>query len=205
MINKKRLFKIIVLSLSITILFVVSGCNQNVNKDEKPPNLTEGLAFGNTSAPLKFVEYSSFQCPDCRKLHQNLKNTLQKYIDEQKIYYVFKPVDIKSFEYDQFIYNNLSENDENLNMINTIFEKQNEWSKVKTENEVKQILKLNEVDNSLSEKRKQTMNHINVDLQERGIREVPTFYINGERFVGVYSEEEILDLLKNEILDLLKK
>lgn len=134
-------------------------------------------------------------------MHQNLKNTLQKYINEQKIYYVFKPVDIKSFEYDQYIYNNFSEDDENLNMINTIFEKQNEWSKAKTENEVKKILNLNDVDNSLSEKRKQTMDYINEDLQERGIKEVPTFYINGEKFVGVYSEEELLDLLKNASTD----
>src|SRR5690606_3245713 len=165
---------------------------------EKPLNLTDGISYGNISSSLQIVVYSSFQCPDCKTLHENLNKVIEKYVDEQDLYYIFKPVDIKSFPYDQMIYSKLSEEEENLETVNRIFEKQEEWSKAKSESEVKQILNLSDIDENLTKEREQSMENIMEDLEDRGISQVPTFFINGKKFVGLYSEEELRGILEKE-------
>ncbi|ENQ3105063.1 Thioredoxin [Bacillus sp. 491mf] len=192
---KRICSKLLIVALFIIIPLIFTSCKQTSGSSSKPIDLSEGIAVGDKSAPLQFIEYSSFQCPDCKKLHQNIQDVLQKYIDEKKIFYVFKPVDVQRFANDQYVYKNFSNNNENFNMIKTAFEKQDQWSNAKNEEEVKQILGLENIDTETQNKRKETMNRINIDLKERGIKEVPSFYINGKKFVGVYSKEEFKKLL----------
>lgn len=193
--HKKICSKLFIIALFIIIPLIFTSCKQNSNSQSKPINLSEGITVGDKSAPLQFIEYSSFQCPDCKKLHQNIQDVLQKYIDEKKLFYVFKPVDVKRFANDQYVYGNFSDNNENFNMIKNVFEQQDQWSNVKNEEEVKQILGLGNIDEETQKKRKETMERINVDLKDRRITEVPSFYINGKKFVGVYSKEEFKELL----------
>lgn len=194
----KALFPLMSILVMLVIVLVFTSCSRNLEALTQPLNMSEGIVAGDNSAPLQVVEYSSFQCPECRKLHQNIQTTLQQYINEKKIFYVFKPVDVERFQYDQYVYAHLPVNSENFDTIKMIFEKQDQWSTAKTEEEVKRILGLEDIEGNIAEKRKETMNHIKTELKDREIVNVPTFYINGKKFVGVYSKQDFEKLLEDE-------
>jgi hypothetical protein len=51
------------------------------------------VSYGNPNAPVKIVEYFSFQCPHCLALfRKDFKKIEEKYIDTQKVYWVFHPI-----------------------------------------------------------------------------------------------------------------
>jgi len=51
------------------------------------------VSYGNPNAPVKIVEYFSFQCPHCLALFRSdFKKIEEKYIDTQKVYWVFHPI-----------------------------------------------------------------------------------------------------------------
>lgn len=193
----KVLFQSIIITILFVILFSFTACSRKTDNNITKNDLSEGIIVGNNSSSLQVVEYSSFQCPDCKKLHQNIQETLQEYVNEGKMFYVFKPIDIKRFSYDQYIYANLPIKNENLDMIKEIFDKQDQWSKSGTEEEIKQILGFEDVSKETLKKRKETMENIKKELKNKKINEVPVFYINGKKFVGVYSKEEFQKLLEN--------
>ena len=51
------------------------------------------IAYGSPDAPVKIIEYFSFQCPHCLSLfRRDFKRIETSYIDTKKVYWVFHPV-----------------------------------------------------------------------------------------------------------------
>jgi protein-disulfide isomerase len=57
----------------------------------------DGPALGSATAPVAIVEFSEFQCPFCRRFHdQTLAQIKEQYVDTGKVRYVFRafPLDM---------------------------------------------------------------------------------------------------------------
>lgn len=51
------------------------------------------VEYGDSSSPVKIIEYFSFSCPHCIALfREDFATIKEKYIEEKKIYFVFHPI-----------------------------------------------------------------------------------------------------------------
>lgn len=78
--------------------FLFRGELSDMNKDPLAENLAQirmadAPAMGNPTAPVTIVEYSDFECPVCRNLHDTLKNILPNY--GSKVRVIFKDFPIE--------------------------------------------------------------------------------------------------------------
>ncbi|WP_411682437.1 thioredoxin domain-containing protein [Clostridium thailandense] len=182
----------------------LAGCANSVNtKDSSTKNLerklafinyNEGYSFGNTqNAQVVIVEYSSYECKDCRNLHKNIGTTLKKYVKSGKLLYIYKPVDHPKFQNDEKINKYFAP--KSLDDIENIFDKFDLYSK-KSYETVKAVLNLKEetVPNY------ETMNKaIENELTSGNITGTPTIYINGIKYKKVFTEQEFQKLLDSYI------
>lgn len=93
--------------------------------------------IGNPDAPITIVEFSDFQCPFCARFHtQTLPSLLGEYIEQGKVKLVFRDFPIQSIHPNALSASVAAEcaNDQNKfrEMHDTLFEKQNDWNKLKT-------------------------------------------------------------------------
>lgn len=51
------------------------------------------IARGPDNAPLTLIEFSDFQCPYCKQLHQTLQTLMSKYPGQVRLYYKHFPLD----------------------------------------------------------------------------------------------------------------
>ena len=73
--------------------FLLRGDLSDMSKDPLAENLaqirtTDAPAIGNPKAPVTIVEYSDFECPICRSLHEALRNILPNYAGKVRV--IFK-------------------------------------------------------------------------------------------------------------------
>lgn len=190
------LVKKIVLFFCITILVFSIGCanvKNNVRKDVEKKlafvNYDEGYKFGNKDAKIVIVEYSSYECRDCRDLHKNIGSVLKKYVDAGDVLYIYKPVDHPRFKSDEDINKHFAPN--SLDDIENVFNKFDSYSKKPYET-VKKVLNLKDTEVPNYE----TMNKaIQTELNTGNINGTPTIYINGKKSEKVLTKEEFQKML----------
>jgi thiol-disulfide isomerase/thioredoxin len=194
--------KKICLFLCVFIFF--TGCTSDVNiKNNSTKNLekkltfinyNEGYSFGNTqNAKIVIVEYSSYECRDCRNLHKNIGNLLKKYINNGNLLYIYKPVDHPKFKNDEKINKYFAP--KRLDDIQNIFNKFDFYSK-KPYATVKSVLNLKEemIPNY------ESMNKaIANELSAGKITGTPTMYINGTKYEQVFTEQEFQKILDSYV------
>jgi len=166
----------------------------------KPVGLPE-MSIGSTTAPVTIIEYASMSCSHCAAFGQNVFPMLRsKYIDTGKVRFVFRefPLDIKAAAA-SILARCIGKDDPDkfFNAVELIFKLQDQlMAQTKqtliyvgkqhgmSENEVKTC----EEDQAQFEK-------LNADQQfaARQVRvsATPTFFINGARFQGAMSYEEL--------------
>ena len=99
-INSIRISKILFFIISVSL--IISGCNNT--------NINTGITYGKENAPIEILNYTSFECGACTTLHEELGESIKKYIDSGDIKYIENQIDIKRFEYDDLIYKHLKQN-----------------------------------------------------------------------------------------------
>lgn len=198
MIILKRIF----LFFCISLLAFFAGCASYANtKISKIKDLerklsfvdyTQGYTFGNSkNAKILIVEYSSYECKDCRDLHKNICSILKKYIDDGTLVYIYKPVDHPKFVNDEKINRYFAPY--NLNDIENTFNKFDSYHK-KDYATVKNVLNLTEKEVPNYEAMSKAISN---ELTAGNITGTPTMYINGQKYDKVFTKEEfqkILDL-----------
>lgn len=158
-----------------------------------------GLSYGKDNALIEIVNYTSFQCSGCVDMHEELGETIQKYIDSGDIKYIEKQIDIERFEYDDVIYKHLNEEQiSDFSKLSKIYEKQNEWITLESPAEVIEFLGLEQEENK---KHIKDIEKINKEKMELELKEVPAMFINGEEVPSNISKEEF----ENKIEDILNK
>jgi protein-disulfide isomerase len=176
----------------------------------KPVSLPD-ITIGSAKAPVTITEYASMSCPHCAAFGENVFPMLRsRYIDTGKVRFVFRefPLDIKAAAASMLarcIANGDSE--KYLGAVEILFKQQDRLMD-KTKDTLKFIGKLN----GMSEQEVETcgkdqalLDKLGADqqyaLQVLKVDSTPTFFLNGERFKGAMSFEE----LEERIKPLLKK
>ena len=95
--------------------------------------------IGNPNAPITIIEFSDFQCPFCARFNiQTLPAIMNEYVNDGKVKLVFRDFPIQSIHPNavpaSIAAECANEQGKFKEMHDTLFEKQNEWSKKNTDN-----------------------------------------------------------------------
>ena len=176
----------------------------------KPGSLPD-IVIGSAKALVTITEYASMSCPHCASFGENVFPMLRtRYIDTGKVRFVFRefPLDIKAAAASilaRCIGNGDSE--KYLSAVETMFKLQDRLM-AQTKDTLFYVGKLHGMsvdDVETCEKDQTQFDKLNADQQyaarELKVTSTPTFFINGVRFQGAMSFEE----LEERIRPLLKK
>lgn len=188
---KKNLSRYVNIIILILVIINLNGCDSTQE--------ASGIAYGKGNGKIEVVNYTSFQCGGCMELHEELGESIKKYIDSGDIKYIEKQIDIKRFKYDDLIYKHMNEEQiSDFDKLSEIYEKQNEWIVLESPEEVIDFLELNPEENK---KHIKDIEKINKEKMELELKEVPAMFINGEEVPANISKEEF----ENKIEDILNK
>jgi protein-disulfide isomerase len=174
----------------------------------KPVSLPD-IAIGSPKAPVTITEYASMSCPHCAAFGENVFPMLRtRYIDTGKVRFVFRefPLDITAAASSMLVRCIGKDDPEKyLAVVETLF-KQLDRLMVQTKDTLKFVGKLN----GLSEQEVETCERDQALLDKLAadqrfafetlkVNSTPTFFVNGQRYAGAMSFEE-LEAIINRML-----
>ncbi len=155
--------------------------------------------LGNDDAPVTIVEYASMTCPHCAHFHETTLPELKtKYIDTGKARLIFREFPFDPRAEAGFMLARCS-NDNYFAMIDVLFKQQESWAGVQdAKTALLQISKLAGfsqesfeaclTDQKLLEDVRAVRERGSNDF---GVNSTPTFFINGNRYPGALSIDEL--------------
>ena len=171
------------------------------------PTSLPDMTLGKPTAPVTVVEYASMTCPHCANFDKTVFDTLKTdYIDTGKVYYVFREYPLDDLAFAASIAARCAPKDKFFPIVNALFRNQDAWAFVKNPEPalVDQLKPFGFTQDSFAACLKKTdiADGINAIAQraskEFGVDGTPTFFINGEKYVGemdVAAMKAILDPL----------
>jgi len=193
---------------ALSPLHVAPAAAQTVEQLSKPVSLPD-MALGQSNAPVTIIEFASLTCPHCADFSKEVFPKIrQNFIDTGKVRYIFRefPLDIKAAA-GALLARCISKDDSKkyFAVNDLLFYQQVEWFKNTSETltrigrqaglsapEVDACLK----DQALLDKLKADQAYADEVLQ---VHSTPTFFINGERFVGEMSFEKFSEKINSSI------
>ena len=157
------------------------------------------MALGEEGAPVTIVEYASMTCPHCAHFHATTFPELkEKYIDTGKVLFIFREFPFDPRAEAGFMLARCSD-DKYFAMIDVLFEKQDSWAPVENARDpMLQIAKLagftqESFEACLTDQK--LLDDIRAvrkrGAEEFGVEATPTFFINGQKYSGAMSIEEM--------------
>jgi protein-disulfide isomerase len=138
-----------------------------------------GIVFGEDSAPIKIYLFTSFSCSKCKELNAQLSDTIKSKIKNNEVQLIYKVTDDYAFNWsNEMLYN--------YDFITSSYET---WSKYANENAL-DTLSSDEI-----EKREEMKKEINSEMERYNISVMPVFYINGDKYSGIYTKDEFETIL----------
>ncbi|RFC68831.1 MULTISPECIES: DsbA family protein [Mesorhizobium] len=170
----------------------------DVAKLMEPGPLPE-MVLGKADAPVTIVEYASMTCPHCAHFHETTLPTLtSKYIDTGKVRLVFREFPFDPRAEGAFMLARCSK-DKYFQMVSVLFQQQQNWAAV--DNAKDALLQLAKLagfsqqtfeacltDQKLLEDIRAVRERASKDF---GVDSTPTFFINGSKYPGAMSIEEM--------------
>jgi protein-disulfide isomerase len=160
----------------------------------------DDVVMGSPTAPVTIIEYASMTCPHCAHFAvETFPKLKEKYIDTGKVRYVMREYPLDGLAAAAFMLARCAGPDKYYPMIETLFAEQKKWAGVreplppllaiaKQAGFTEQSFQTCIHDKELLEKIQQVRNRAQ---QKFKVEATPTFYINGERFSGALTIEEI--------------
>ncbi|QPC87042.1 thioredoxin domain-containing protein [Mesorhizobium sp. NBSH29] len=154
--------------------------------------------LGKEDAPVTIVEYSSMTCPHCATFHETTLPALKtKYIDSGKVKLVFREFPFDPRAEAGFMLARCS-NDNYFPMIEVLFKQQRTWATAQdAQAALLNISKLAGFSQESFEacltdqKLLEDVRAVRARGEELGVDSTPTFFINGNRYPGALSIDEI--------------
>lgn len=155
---------------------------------------------GKESAPVTIVEFSDFQCPYCSRANANLRDILQAYPDDVKVYFLHYPLPMHDEAMPAAVASHCAHQQGKFwSMHDVIFENQRTLSSSKLE-ELAKSVGLDMTKYGACVKSPETRAFVQADMEQgqgAGVQGTPTFFINGMQFSrGVPDVESIKPYLK---------
>jgi len=203
--------KIIIFALCIAVLLIFGGWyySKNNSQPASSPSATgaviteKGIVIGNPDAPVTMEEYTEFLCPACARFsNQTLPQIKEDYVKTGKVklvLYVFPPFELgnaalcadeqgKFSEFHDYIFLHQQEitNEEDIKnyAINSGLNAQ----------EFNACYALN--------KNKDKLSKWYEEGTKRGVTATPTFFINGQQFVGAYPYADFKKIIDQKLAEI---
>lgn len=162
------------------------------------PGALPDMSLGKEDAPVTIVEYASMTCPHCAHFHETTLPELKtKYIDTGKARLVMREFPFDPRAEAAFMLARCS-NDKYFPMIDVLFKQQESWAAV--ENARDALLNLAKLAGFTQQSFETCLTDQKLLDQIRevrtrgstfGVDSTPTFFINGERYPGALTIEQI--------------
>lgn len=158
------------------------------------------MVKGDADAPVTIVEYASMTCGHCANFHNNAWPELkEKYVDTGKARLVLREFPFDPRAAAAFMLARCAPNDGYFPMIDVLFQQQAQWARAENARQpLENIAKLagftqESFEACLTDQ--QLLNDVNAIRQrgaeEFGVNATPTFFINGSKYTGALSVEEM--------------
>lgn len=156
-------------------------------------------ALGAEDAPVTIVEYASMTCPHCANFHENTYPALkEQYIDTGKVRFVFREFPFDPRAAAAFMLARCSD-DKYFSMIDVLFKQQRKWATA--ENARDALLQISKLAGFSQESFEACLTDQKLlddvsavrtrGAEEFGVDSTPTFFINGKRYPGAMSIEQM--------------
>lgn len=165
----------------------------------KPAGLPDHV-LGNKDSKVTLIEYGSATCPHCGRFHAEVYPALKKkYIDTNKIAFIFRPFALNTLDLVVFMLAEISGPDHYYDVINTFYNNQDKWVTSQTPKDAieaialqlgftpdsfNQALTNQKLPKEIQAERDQASNDFKVDG-------TPTFFVNGTQMVGEQTLEQL--------------
>ena len=155
--------------------------------------------MGDPDAPVTIIEYASMTCPHCRSWHKQAYPVIkEKYLDTGKAKLYFREFPFDPAAAAAFMLADCAGEDKYFSMIDVLFEKQQVWARGKVAEELLKIAKLagfSQESFSACLKNQELLDNV-LSIQKKaaedyGVQATPTFFINGEKYSGSMSAEDM--------------
>jgi protein-disulfide isomerase len=155
--------------------------------------------LGAADAPVTVVEYASLTCGHCATFHEKTYPELKKrYIDTGKVRFIFREFPLDPLAAGGFMLARCAGDGKYFPMVETLFSKQKDWAVQKPLPPMFEIAKQagftrQSFDQCLAnQKLLQDIEKVRERAATKfGVNSTPTFFINGKKFTGAMSIEEI--------------
>ncbi|MBC2884636.1 DsbA family protein [Ochrobactrum sp. CM-21-5] len=164
------------------------------------PGKLKDMVYGKADAPVTIVEYASLTCPHCADFTlQTFPKIKEKYIDTGKARLIFREFPFDPRATAAFMLARCAPEDRYFPMIDVFFKQQQQWAVAEDgEAALLQIAKLAGftqesfkaclTNQQLLDDVRATMERGSKDF---GISATPTFFINGQKYAGALSVDEM--------------
>ena len=176
-----------------------SEANVDVAKLMQPGPLKD-MALGKADAPVTVIEYASLTCPHCAHFEETTFPELKKkYIDTGKVFYTFREFPFDPRATAAFMLARCAPEDKFFAMIQVLFQQQEDWARA--QDAKASLLRIAKLAGFTQESfnacltNQQLLDQINASrdhaTNEFGVDATPTFFINGKKYSGDMSIDEI--------------
>jgi protein-disulfide isomerase len=167
------------------------------------------VVIGSDKAPVTIIEYASMTCPHCAHFEETTFPELKKrYIDTGKVRYMMREFPLDALAAAGFMLARCAGPDKYEAIIETLFAKQNDWVVQQpleplgaiakqfgfTDDSFKACLANQKVLDNITAVRDNAVNKLQVNS-------TPTFFINGKRFVGDLTIDQIAKEIDPQLKD----
>ena len=184
--GKKKCAVITISLVLLAIMGIFTIKSEGLSKKDDIKTISNaGIVFGDIKAPVKIIEYTDFNCPDCKKINENIESILLEYIANKKVVLIFKPVN-------ENMYLNIPKiSRDNYKEIEKIFNEKEKYINPKSEQYLKSYL-----GEKLYNKRKNDSKEIKKEIDYLKINTIPTMYVGNEKMVGIYKKDEFKKIVE---------
>lgn len=181
--------------------------NNNTKLDENLELKEEDYYFGSNEAKVTIVEYSSYNCPHCLSLHNNIMSNLKKdYIDTNKVKYA-KKVFIQKNSMLGVLLPYCAKPENQYALVEDLYANLRSWLNSRKQKEKLEVIALRngftkqEFDDCM--KNAKLVNKIIKNQQQEArklkIFSTPTLFINNQRITGSKSYDKIKTIIEEEL------
>ncbi|MFC4625081.1 DsbA family protein [Daeguia caeni] len=164
------------------------------------PGKLKDMVYGEANAPVTIVEYASLTCPHCADFTLNTFPKLkEKYIDTGKVRLIFREFPFDPRAMAAFMLARCAPEERYFPMIDVFFKQQRDWALAEDGKEaLLQIAKLAGFTQESFEAcltNQQLLDDVKETVErgskEFGVNATPTFFINGKKYAGALSIDEL--------------
>lgn len=164
------------------------------------PGKLKDMVYGKADAPVTIIEYASLTCPHCADFTINtFPKIKEKYIDSGKVRLIFREFPFDPRATAAFMLARCAPEDRYFPMVDVFFKQQQQWATAEDgEAALLQIAKLagfTQESFKACLTNQQVLDDVRATMErgakDFGVNATPTFFINGEKYAGALSVDEM--------------